>query len=102
MLAVWLLLSSWPLRWRWAHELCDICKTWPLVSRNWATIVIALAVPAALARERPPEARPAPRLAQAVQFAPVIEEFAAPLRKHTPGPYRKERRYDDESTTSAG
>src|SRR5262245_37189600 len=93
-----LLLSNWPLRWRWARELCGVCKTWLWVTRTWVTIVLALAVPAALARERPPENRPAPRQAR-VQFAAVIDGVATPPRQHRPEPHPKECRQNDEWTT---
>jgi len=58
--AMSLLLSNWPLHWRWTRQLRDTCKTWLWVTRTWAAIVLALAIPAALARERPPENRSAP------------------------------------------
>jgi len=121
MLAVWLLLSKWPQRWRWTREVCDSCKTWLWVTRTWAAIVLAVAIPAALARVRPPENEPAPRLAQAVQFAPVLAEVAAPSprpaqtiqfapvldgvaappQQDLSESYPKEHRYDDEWTTDS-
>jgi cytochrome c peroxidase len=100
MLAMWLLLSKWPLGWRWMRQVCDICKTWLWVTRTWAAIVLALAIPAALAHERPSEPRPALGPAHAVRFASALEEFApAPPRQPTSAPPQTEALQHDQATT---
>jgi cytochrome c peroxidase len=62
---------------RWFGELRDALKTWLSVTRTWATIVLALAVPAAMARA--PAGTPE-------------REYTIAQAQFRPEPYPKERR----------